>query len=153
MLFIHLNLIDNDVTGGPFKLTHDFLMPYFPNGGIIFCEVTFDVSSDLKIISDPFVGYKGKKKIYIATPVNTSKTKFLDIVLGPFKDLINLAVESYLWLFCCSAIVNNSENFTNLKTSVLQHQLSATVAFNAVHFQPSFTMHLLLAFIECVIIK
>ncbi|KAG2050551.1 hypothetical protein BDR06DRAFT_1064676 [Suillus hirtellus] len=162
VLFIHLNLIDNDVMGGPFKLAHDFLVPYFPNGGIVFHEVTFDVGSDSKIIkfysmvdklvlellafpggwkriifgisdhtdntfSDPFVGYEGKKKIYIATPVNT----FLDIVLGPFKDLINLAVESYLWLFCCSAIVNNSESFANLKTSVLKHQLSATVAFNA----------------------
>ncbi|KAG2158644.1 uncharacterized protein EDB93DRAFT_1100297 [Suillus bovinus] len=162
VLFIHLNLIDNDMTGGPFKLTHDFLMPYFPNDGIVFCEVTFDVGSDSKIIKfhsmvdklvlkllafpggwkhiifgisdhtdntfgNPFVGYKGKKKIYIATPVNT----FLDIVLGPFKDLINLAVESYLWLFCCGTIVNDSESFANLKTSVLKHQLSATVAFNA----------------------
>ncbi|KAG2046527.1 hypothetical protein BDR06DRAFT_1036130, partial [Suillus hirtellus] len=139
MLFIHLNLINNDVTGSPFKLAHDFLMPYFSNGGIIFCKITFDIGSDLKIIKfhsmvdklilkllvfpggwkciifgisdhtkntfgDPFVGYKGKKKIYIATPVNT--------------------------LFCCGAIVNNSESFANLKTSVLKHQLS-TVAFNA----------------------
>jgi len=106
VLFIHLNLIDNNVTGSPFKLAHDFLVPYFPNGGIIFCEVTFDVGSDSKIVKfhsmvnklilellafpggwkhiifgisdhtdntfgDPFVGYEGKKKIYIATPVNT----------------------------------------------------------------------------------
>ncbi|KAG1887756.1 hypothetical protein F4604DRAFT_1674924 [Suillus subluteus] len=162
VLFIHLNLIDNDTTGGPFKLSHNFLLPYFPDGGIVFREVIFDVGSDSKIVKfhsmvnklvlkllafpggwkriifgvsdhtdndsgDPFVGYKGKKKTYIATPVNT----FLDIVLGPFKDLINLAVESYLWLFCCGAIVNNSESFENLKTSVLQHQLSASVAFNA----------------------
>ncbi|KAG2125352.1 uncharacterized protein EDB93DRAFT_1110245 [Suillus bovinus] len=162
VLFIHLNLIDNDTTGGPFKLSHDFLLPYFPDGGIVFREVIFDVGSDSKIVKfhsmvnklvlnllafpgglkriifgvsdhtdndfgDPFVGYKGKKKTYISTPVNT----FLDIVLGPFKDLINLAVESYLWLFCCGAIVNNSESFENLKTSVLQHQLSASVAFNA----------------------
>ncbi|KAG1873079.1 hypothetical protein F4604DRAFT_1681149 [Suillus subluteus] len=178
VLFVDLNLIDNDATGGPFRLAHDFLMPYFPNSGITFREVIFDVGSDSKIVkfhstvnklvlellacagwkrvifgisdhtdntfSDPFVGYEGKKK---------SETKFLDIVLGPFKDLIDRAVESYLWLFCCGAIVNNSESFANLKTSVLQHQLSATVAFNAVRFQPSFTSHLLLAFIERVIIE
>ncbi|KAG1801990.1 uncharacterized protein BJ212DRAFT_1304913 [Suillus subaureus] len=71
--------------------------------------------------SDPFVGYKGTKKIYVATPINASETKFLDIVLGPFKDLIERATKSYLWLFCCSAIVNNSESFANLKTSVLNH--------------------------------
>ncbi|KAG1883236.1 hypothetical protein F4604DRAFT_1677596 [Suillus subluteus] len=70
---------------------------------------------------DPFVGYEGKKKVYIATQINNSETKFLDIVLGPFKDLIDCAVESYLWLFCCGAIVNNSESFANLKTSVLHH--------------------------------
>ncbi|KAG2108114.1 hypothetical protein BD769DRAFT_1392801 [Suillus cothurnatus] len=157
VLFIHLNLIDNDAMGGPFKLAHDFLVPYFPNGGIVFREVTFDVGSDSKIVKfhsmvdklvlellafpggwkriifgisdhtdntfgDLFVGYEGKKKIYIATPVNTSETKFLDIMLGPFKDLINLAVESYLWLFCCGAIVNNSQSFANLKTSVLNLQ-------------------------------
>ncbi|KAG2137106.1 uncharacterized protein EDB93DRAFT_1253722 [Suillus bovinus] len=184
VLFIHLNLIDNDTTGGPFKLSHDFLLPYFPDGGIIFREVIFDIGSDSKIVKfhsmvnklvlkllafpggwkhiifgvsdhtdndfgDPFVGYKGKKKTYISTPVNT----FLDIVLGPFKDLINLAVESYLWLFCCGAIVGSSESFKNLKTSVLQHQLSASVAFNAVRFQPSFATHLLLAFIERVVIE
>ncbi|KAG1721246.1 uncharacterized protein EDB91DRAFT_1088514 [Suillus paluster] len=134
VLFIHLNLINNNATGGPFKLAHNFLMPYFPNGGIVFL-------------------LQGQEEIYIVTQVNTSETKFLDIVLGPFKDLINLAVESYLWLFCCGTIVNNSESFANLKTSVLQHQLYATVAFNAVHFQPSFTTHILLAFIERVIIK
>ncbi|KIK31613.1 hypothetical protein CY34DRAFT_111308, partial [Suillus luteus UH-Slu-Lm8-n1] len=111
--------------------------------------VIFGISNHTdNTFGDPFVGYEGKKKAYIATQINHSETKFLDIVLGPFKDLINRAVESYLWLFCCGAIVNNSESFANLKTSVLQHQLSATVAFNAVHFQPSFTSHLLVAFIN-----
>lgn len=50
MLFIHFNLIDNDVTGDPLKLAYDFLVPYFPNGRIIFHEVIFDVGSDSKII-------------------------------------------------------------------------------------------------------
>ncbi|KIK31612.1 hypothetical protein CY34DRAFT_103044, partial [Suillus luteus UH-Slu-Lm8-n1] len=36
MLFVHLNLINNDTTGGPFRLAHNFLVPYFPNGGITF---------------------------------------------------------------------------------------------------------------------
>jgi hypothetical protein len=87
VIFVHLTLIDNDMMGSPFKLAHDFLVPYFPNGRLLFHEVVFDVGSELKIdkfhtvvtklVSDLLacdggwnLGYEGTKKIYVATPIN-----------------------------------------------------------------------------------
>ncbi|OJA17681.1 hypothetical protein AZE42_13708 [Rhizopogon vesiculosus] len=93
---------------------------------------------------DPFAGYTGRKKSYVAAPADN----FLDILFQPWKNIINDAAESYLWLFCCGAIINNQDSFSRLKASVVCHQLSAAIAFNAPRFQPSFTAHLLLAFAE-----
>ncbi|KAG2062731.1 hypothetical protein BDR04DRAFT_1164718 [Suillus decipiens] len=157
VLFVHLTLIDNDATGGPFQFAYKFLLPYFPRGGIEYCEIVFDFGNDTKITKfqatigeiinklsatgrwkrivfgisnhtdntngDPFAGYASKKKSYVATRIDN----FLDIVLKPFKALINHASES--------------------------HELSAAIAFNAVRFQPSFASHLLLSFTEHVIIE
>ncbi|KAG2068001.1 hypothetical protein BDR04DRAFT_1158372 [Suillus decipiens] len=49
MLMLHLILINHDITGGCFELASKFLWPYFPNGGLEFQSVTFDISNALKI--------------------------------------------------------------------------------------------------------
>lgn len=109
VLFIHLTIMNNDTTGSPFGLAHDFLLPYFPQGGMKYCEISFDVGSQSKIASfhttvselisnlalvsdtwerivfgisdhtdntngDPFVGYTGRKRSYVATPVDNVST-------------------------------------------------------------------------------
>jgi hypothetical protein len=48
VLFVHLKLVDCDTTGSPFHLAHDFYRPYFPLGGIEFCEMEFDVATGAK---------------------------------------------------------------------------------------------------------
>ena len=49
VLFVHLTLVDNDTTGNPFGLAHNFLLPYFPRGGMKYCEIVFDFGSQSKI--------------------------------------------------------------------------------------------------------
>ncbi|KAG1840441.1 hypothetical protein F4604DRAFT_1690778 [Suillus subluteus] len=180
LLFIHLTLVDYDTAGGSFKLAHQFLMPYFPNASMEYHKVTFDVGTVSKVnkyresmdalvgklsntpwkrivfgisnhtdneSGDPFVGYD--RKSYAATPVNN----FLDIILGPWRVLIDQTPKSFLWLFSCGALVNNPQSFSKLRVSVAHHGVSAAIAFNAVRFQPSFSAHLLLAFCELVLIQ
>lgn len=49
LLFIHLILTDYDTAGGSFELAHQFLKPYFPNGGLVYQELTFDVGTISKV--------------------------------------------------------------------------------------------------------
>ncbi|KAG1725504.1 uncharacterized protein EDB91DRAFT_1254768 [Suillus paluster] len=182
VLFVHLKIVDYDATGGSFDLAYDFLKPYFPCGGLERREVTFDIATTAKAANyqrsvdsmvralkeqgkwdrvvigisdhtdndngDPFAGYDGKKR-FIAARVDN----FLDIILKPWQGLVDHASESYLWFFCCGALVNNIESFKTLQTSILRHRMSAAVAFTAPRFQPSFTSHLLLAFAEIVLLE
>ncbi|KAG1818403.1 hypothetical protein EV424DRAFT_1347668 [Suillus variegatus] len=180
LLFVHLTLVDYDTIGTSFELAHQFLMPYFPNASMEYHKVTFDVGTTSKVKTyedsmaalvdklssttwsrivfgisnhtgnssgDPFVGYE--RKTYVATPVHD----FLAIILGPWQALIDRALESFLWLFSCGALVNNAKSFSNLCVLVAHHGVSAAIAFNAVRFQPSFSAHLLLAFCELVLIQ
>ncbi|KAG2742625.1 hypothetical protein P692DRAFT_20749050 [Suillus brevipes Sb2] len=115
-------------------------------------RVVFGISNHTDNSSgDPFVGYE--RKTYVATPVDDVSVFFLAIILGPWQVLIDKAPESFLWLFSCGALVNNAESFANLRVSVAHHGISATIAFNAIRFQPSFSAHLLLAFCELVLIQ
>ncbi|KAG2743492.1 hypothetical protein P692DRAFT_20821254 [Suillus brevipes Sb2] len=97
-----------------------------------------------KLASTPWscVVFGYERSTYVATAVHD----FLAIILGPWQVLIDKAPESFLWLFSCGALVNNAESFANLRVSVAHHGVSAAIAFNAVQFQPSFSMKLLLAF-------
>ncbi|KAG2748515.1 hypothetical protein P692DRAFT_20734836, partial [Suillus brevipes Sb2] len=76
-----------------------------------------------------------------------------DILLTPWHPLIHGVAESYLWLFSCSTLINNPTFFVCLQQAVIEQRMTATIGFNAVHFQPSFTTHLLLAFAELIIIE
>ncbi|KAG2737971.1 hypothetical protein P692DRAFT_20823525 [Suillus brevipes Sb2] len=183
VLFVHLTLVNNDAGVGTFELGYQFLRPYFPHGGISFQEIQFDLGTGTKIESyesmvgdlvrgltakrhwtrivfgisnhtdntngDPFIGYPARKKTYIAARIDN----FLDVVLMPWQPLITRALESYLWMFSCGSLVNNAESFSYLQSSVLRHRISASVCFNAVRFQPATASHLLLAFIELVLVE
>ncbi|KAG1866802.1 hypothetical protein F4604DRAFT_1927770 [Suillus subluteus] len=173
VIFIHLVLVDFETTASPFPLAHSFLKPYFTNGGIEYFEITYDIISvagaycqavrqTLKALKnsflwervvvaisthtdndegDPFAGYSSDDglKQYGATATDDS--------------LLDHADESYLWLFCCGSIVNNSNSFAGLQRTVVHHNLSATIAFTARRFQPSFASHLLLAFTQQVLVE
>ncbi|KAG1743584.1 uncharacterized protein EDB91DRAFT_1247087 [Suillus paluster] len=183
VVLINLALVDYDTSGGPFNLTFQFLSPYFPHGGIAFHELVFDVGSRAKsrqyqlevgelvqglasqchwphivfVISnhtdddlgDPFLGYESKKTTYVAGRVDS----FLDIILTLWQPLIKCAKQSYLWLLSCGTLINNTESFSYLQTTVLHHHITATICFNAIHFQPTFMAPLLLAFAEQVLIE
>ncbi|KAG2084906.1 hypothetical protein BD769DRAFT_1681914 [Suillus cothurnatus] len=181
VVFVHLKLVDCDTTGSPFLLAHNFYRPYFPQGGIEFCEVEFDVATGAKSAiyqrtaakhirellnqrswarvvvgitnhtdnetGDPFAGYLEGK--YISGEVQD----FLQIILNPWQVLLDRAEESYLWLFSCGGMVNNASSFAGLQKSLLSYRITASIAFTAVRFQPSFASHLLLAFVEQVLIE
>ncbi|KAG1721978.1 uncharacterized protein EDB91DRAFT_1256266 [Suillus paluster] len=167
ILFIHLVLIDFETTSSPFSFTHSFLQPYFTSRGIEYREIAYDIISApgayLKTVGqiikalknsdndhgDLFAGYScddGEKHYGSA-----GSDEFLEIILRPWQSLLDCAKETYLWLLCCGSIVNNSDSFAGLQCAVVL--LSATIAFNARRFQPSFASHLLLAFTEQVLIE
>ncbi|KAG1742098.1 hypothetical protein EDB19DRAFT_1827760 [Suillus lakei] len=183
ILFIHLVLIDFKTTGSPFPFAHSFLQPYFTSGGIEYCEIAYDIISApdayLKTVAqiiktlnkafvwecivigisthtdndqgDIFAGYSddGGDKHY----VSAGSDQFLEFVLRPWQSVLDCAKETYLWLLCCGSLVNNTDAFAGLQSAVVRHKLSATIAFNARCFQPSFTSHLLLAFTEHVLVE
>ncbi|KAG1819878.1 hypothetical protein EV424DRAFT_1616755 [Suillus variegatus] len=182
VIFIHLILVDFDISASPFSLAHLFLQPYFTSGGIEYREIAYNIVSDAsgyrkticQIIKDlknsfawervvvgisthtdndsgdPFARYSlDGEKHYAGAPTED----FLEGILSPWQFLLDHADETYLWLLCCSAIVNNSDSFAGLQRAVVHHKLSATVAFNAARFQPSFASHLLLAFTEQVLVE
>ncbi|KAG1805170.1 uncharacterized protein BJ212DRAFT_1304134 [Suillus subaureus] len=131
VVLIHLTLINFETSSGPFDLMYHFLSPYFPCGGIAFHKLIFDVSSKSK--SDQY------------------QVKFLGIILMPWQPLIRAAKDSYLWFLSCGALVNNEESFLSLQMAVLHHHITATICFNAIHFQPTFAAPLLLSFAELVL--
>lgn len=48
VLFVHLSLVDIDTTGGAFALSHQFLQPYFPRGGLGYVNIEFDIATAQK---------------------------------------------------------------------------------------------------------
>lgn len=48
VLLVHLSLVDIDTTGGPFELSHQFLQPYFPRGGLGYVKIEFDIATAQK---------------------------------------------------------------------------------------------------------
>ncbi|KAG2028766.1 hypothetical protein BDR03DRAFT_1019368 [Suillus americanus] len=181
VMFIHLNLVNNDTTGGPFNLAYQFLAPYFPRGGITYQDMEFDIATAEKATAyqrkvDKLVRDLLKKhpwsRIVIGITNHTDNVtgdpfagyngegyiagavdNFLAILLKPWQVLIDRADESYLWFFACGALVNNPTSFAALQQSLEHHRLSASIAFTAVRFQPAFTSHLLFAFVEQVLIE
>ncbi|KAG1897765.1 uncharacterized protein F5891DRAFT_1191689 [Suillus fuscotomentosus] len=172
VIFIHLILVDFNTTASPFSLAHSFLQPYFTSGGIEYCEIAYNIVSDASsyrktvrqiikdlknlfawehvVVGDPFAGYSlDGEKHYAGTPTED----FLEGILSPWQSLLDHANETYLWLLCCGAIVNNSDLFAGLQRAVVHHKLSATVTFNTARFQPSFASHLLLEFTEQVLVE
>ncbi|KAG2059846.1 hypothetical protein BDR06DRAFT_967417 [Suillus hirtellus] len=134
VLFLHLNLINNDTTGGPFNLAYQFIQLYFPRGGLHYQEASFNIATpqksmeylkntsrlvqDLRKHGDPFAGYINGK--YISAAID----EFLTIILKPWQQLISDARESFLWFFCCSALINNVDSFNLLRKSILSYILS-----------------------------
>ncbi|KAG1822766.1 uncharacterized protein BJ212DRAFT_1477181 [Suillus subaureus] len=65
---------------------------------------------------NPFIGYEdGDTNNYLSTLVDD----FLEIILQPWQTIINHAQESYLWMLCCSSLVNNSDSFHGLQEAVV----------------------------------
>ncbi|KAG2335982.1 hypothetical protein BDR05DRAFT_1006279 [Suillus weaverae] len=180
-LFIHLALVDNDTTGGPFNLAYKFLKPYFPRGGIAYHEVTFDIATVSKATSyqeqvnklvHALLKQRPWSRVVIGITNHTDNEtgdpfagyvnekyisgavdNFLAILLKPWQVLINRADESFLWFFSCGGLVNNLDSFAALQKSLLFHHVTASIAFTAPRFQPGFTCHLLFAFVEHVLIE
>ncbi|KAG2048691.1 hypothetical protein BDR06DRAFT_1024266 [Suillus hirtellus] len=169
VIFIHLILVNFNTMASPFSLAHLFLQPYFTSGGIEYHEIAYNIVSDASgycktvrqiikdlknsfawehvVVGDSVAGYSlDGEKHYAGTPTED----FLEGILSPWQSLLDHADKTYLWLLCCGTMVNNSDSFAGLQRS---SSLSATVAFNTAHFQPSFASHLLLAFTEQVLVE
>jgi hypothetical protein len=77
----------------------------------------------------------------------------MNVLLPPWHDVIQCAQESTLFFMGCGAIINQSDAFRDLRSSVLEYTFSSAVAFTAPHFQPPYTCHLALAYAELVLIE
>ncbi|KAG0691582.1 hypothetical protein DFH29DRAFT_884141 [Suillus ampliporus] len=173
ILFIHLVLIDFETTGSPFPFAHSFLQPYFTSGGIEYRKIVYNIISApdaylktvaqiIKTLNKAFVW----EHVVIGISTHTDNDQgdifagYSDdggdkhyVSAGSDQSVLDCAKETYLWLLCCGSLVNNTDVFAGLQRAVVRHKLSATIAFNARHFQPSFTSHLLLAFTEQVLVE
>jgi hypothetical protein len=48
---VHLVLVDFEASSGsPFRFTYKYLRPYFPNGGIEYREICYDIGSNAKAL-------------------------------------------------------------------------------------------------------
>ncbi|KAG2742478.1 hypothetical protein P692DRAFT_20748167 [Suillus brevipes Sb2] len=183
VLFVHLSLVNINKIGGPFELAHQFLEPYFPQGGLGYCNIEFDLATAQsatkyrrevdKVVRDLFKQRSWARLVMAITNHTDSdcgdpftgymgdqyvaaeidQVSFLDLLLAPWSTMIQRATESYMWFFSCGALVNNAVSFTALQQSVSKHKITASIAFTAPRFQPNFTGLLLLAFAEQVIIE
>ncbi|KAG2029993.1 hypothetical protein BDR03DRAFT_987384 [Suillus americanus] len=143
IMFIHLNLVNNDTTGGPFNLAYQFLVPYFPRGGIMYQDMEFDIATVEKATAyqrkvDKLVQDLLKKHPWSRIVIGITNhmdnvtgdpfagyngegyiagavDNFLAILLKPWQVLINRTDESYLWFFACGALVNNPTSFAALQ--------------------------------------
>ncbi|KAG1860087.1 hypothetical protein F4604DRAFT_1930414 [Suillus subluteus] len=180
-MFIHLTLVNNDTTGGPFNLAYQFLAPYFPHGGISYQDLMFDIATEEKVTAyqqkvDKLVWDLQKQRQWSRVVIGITNhmdnvtrdpfagyngekyitgavDEFLAILLKPWQVLIDCTNKSYLWFFACGALVNNANSFVTLQKSLQLHHVSESITFTAVHFRPGFTSHLLFAFMEQVLIK
>ncbi|KAG2115300.1 uncharacterized protein F5147DRAFT_758686 [Suillus discolor] len=154
VIFIHLILVDFDTMASPLSLAHSFLQPYFTSGSIEYHEIAYNIVSDVSgycktvrqiikdlknmfvwehaVVGDPFAGYSlDGEKHYAGTPTED----FLDGIFSLWQSLLDHANETYLWLLCCGAIVNNSDSFAGLQCTVLHLKVSKFV-WADVNFQP-----------------
>ncbi|KAG2059142.1 hypothetical protein BDR06DRAFT_968133 [Suillus hirtellus] len=137
VIFIHLILVNFDTIASPFSLAHSFLQPYFTSGGIEYCEIAYNIVSDTssyrktirQIIKDlknlfawecVVVGTVWMVRSTMLAPQLKIDLKFLEGILSPWQSLLDHADETYLWLLCCGAIVNNSDSFAGLQCAVVQ---------------------------------
>ncbi|KAG2128476.1 hypothetical protein BD769DRAFT_1667596 [Suillus cothurnatus] len=178
VLIIHFKLVDHPTAGSPADMIHSFLQPYFPHGGLHLLDVIFDFGTARKtnaysqqctalvndlekeeyslvciIITthtddthgDPFVGHD-KKDVMGLLSVHEC---FAPTVArrNPMRSRIDAIFMG------CGAIINQSDAFRDLRSSVLEYTFSSAVAFTAPHFQPPYTCHLALAYAELVLIE
>jgi len=51
IIMIHLVLVDFEVSSGsPFRFAYEYLRPYFPDGGIEYREICYDIGSNTKAL-------------------------------------------------------------------------------------------------------
>ncbi|KAG2139947.1 hypothetical protein BD769DRAFT_1384253 [Suillus cothurnatus] len=151
ILITHFKLVDHMTTGSPVDIIHQFLVLYFPYGGLCKLDIVFDLGTSFKVkgynekcmeLAKDVIEHdyykSGDKSGYISSSV----PEFLNVLFKPWQDAITHTKDMTMFFMGCRAIVNNTKSFCDLHLSVLNSKLSSAIAFTAPHFQPSFTCHL-----------
>ncbi|KAG2111726.1 uncharacterized protein F5147DRAFT_651353 [Suillus discolor] len=100
-----------------------YIKPYYSGDGIKYVEVYYDIGLKNSFIwervvigvsthtdedfGDPFTGYGDDSKGHVSTLVND-------------QSIIDHAQESYLWMLCCSSLINNLDSFHGLQEAVVR---------------------------------
>ncbi|KAG1761233.1 hypothetical protein EDD22DRAFT_847911 [Suillus occidentalis] len=139
IFFVHLTLVDINITGSPFELGYQFLQSYFFCGSLGYVKIEFDIAIAQKASKYHHEVEKVVKELlkeWLWSHLVMAITNHTDNDCGnPFTGYLNdqyvaaevgtHAKESYVWFFCCSTLVNNGVSFTAFQKSVLNITFTA----------------------------
>ncbi|KAG2049653.1 hypothetical protein BDR06DRAFT_1011889 [Suillus hirtellus] len=158
---IHFIVGDSKEIVTPVPLLSHYLDHYFPNGGYIFLEVPFDVTTHKGIhtytcAQDACVNHSeedsgwlftGKEKgIFVAMSVS----QVLCTVLGPYSGVLQGAM---MVILVCGSVMAHDDTFSELQQTVLDYNVGSVIIFSPTRFQPLVATNFLLALAEQVIVE
>ncbi|KAG0707204.1 hypothetical protein DFH29DRAFT_897504 [Suillus ampliporus] len=163
ILIIHFKVAGCEATASTIDATHSYLARYFPHGGLRLVEVVFDLTEieDYskrceKLVNNVMEDHKYDRVVIAISnhtyDANSDIPEFMDTLLNPWRDVIQRTTDTTLFLFG-GAIVNQPESFRGLRTSIVSHGISSTVAFTATRFRPSSFSRLMITFAQSVLIE
>ncbi|KAG2129402.1 uncharacterized protein EDB93DRAFT_1108692 [Suillus bovinus] len=182
VLVIHFKLVGFEATASPIDMVNSYLSSFFPNGGLRFIEVIFDLGTDAKIIAYSQQYEKLAKEVMDdcnyqtmciaitdhtddntgdpflgysrgSSYVSATVPDFMNSLLGPWGQLMQRAESTTLFFLGCGAIITQPEGFRGLRSSVVDHAFSHAVAFTAKHFHPCLASHFMVSFVQAVIVE
>ncbi|KIJ14152.1 hypothetical protein PAXINDRAFT_156256 [Paxillus involutus ATCC 200175] len=161
-------------SSAPVSMIHNFLLPYFPHGGLEFVEIEFDLGSDEgikafaasahRLVTELAASQFERVLVAVTNHTDNNSGDFflgLDVLKGidiaasvnellytlwtPFEGLLRGTI---LYLFACGSIHCEKESSLALHQSLARFWFSHAIAFDAPHLQPAITSHFLLGLTE-----
>ncbi|KAF8835103.1 hypothetical protein BDN67DRAFT_984842 [Paxillus ammoniavirescens] len=175
-LIIHLRLAGIP-TGGPMQMIQQFLMPYFPHGGLTVVDLEFNLGTvakrrayaeaALRIVSSIEDVAATNVLLAITNHMDESSGnlfygkcnsrqvagkvgKVMDVLLTLFRKVLSGAI---LFLLICGSILREHASCVALQNTIGRFSISSTIVFDVPRLQPIITVPFLINITESVIIK